>query len=148
MTSPPDLRVRDASAADIEAFVPLLGDLGYPTPADTIRERFARLSANGERVIIAETGGSIVGLMTVHSGLHVLHRPKPVCRITMLVVAERARGMGVGRALVREAERIATEYGCGVLEVTSNLKRAEAHAFYEKLGFDRTSYRFGRLMGD
>ena len=107
-------------------------------------ERLARLASAGERVLVAEQNGRVTGLITVHPGTHVLHRPRPVGRITMLVVATIARGSGVGRRLVQEAERIAHEAGCGWFEVTSNLVREDAHAFYERLGFARTSYRFGK----
>ena len=60
----------------------------------------------------------------------------------MMVVAEAERGRGIGAALVAEAERRLGARGCGLVEVTSNQKRLRAHAFYEKLGYERTSYRF------
>lgn len=145
---PPEIRLRDATAADVDSLAPLLEQLGYPTEVDTLRQRFARVSASGERVIVAEAGADIVGLMTVHPCLHLLHRPRPVARITTLVVRDSARGTGVGRALVGEAERIGRAEGCEMIEVTSNMRRDDAHAFYERLGYDRTSYRFGRKIGE
>jgi ribosomal protein S18 acetylase RimI-like enzyme len=64
----------------------------------------------------------------------------------MLVVAEAARGAGIGAALVAEAETRLAARGCGLVEVTSNIKRLRAHGFYEKLGYERTSYRFAKLL--
>ena len=86
---------------------------------------------------------TLVGAVTLHS-MRVLHRPKPVGRITSLIVDERARGSGLGRALMDAAERALSERGCGLVEVTSHVRRTEAHTFYGHLGYERTSHRFAR----
>jgi len=62
------------------------------------------------------------------------------------VVAERARGEGLGARLVAAAEEMLKARGCGLVEVTSNRKRLRAHAFYERLGYERTSYRFAKAL--
>ena len=66
--------------------------------------------------------------------------------MTALVVDERARGRGVGRALVDASVGWARSRGCVLLEVTSNRRRSDAHAFYEHLGFERSSYRFAKPL--
>jgi PhnO protein len=66
----------------------------------------------------------------------------------MLVVAEGLRGGGIGTALVEAAAERLKAAGCGLLEVTSNIKRSRAHGFYERLGFERTSYRFARILNE
>ena len=95
---------------------------------------------------MAERGG-VIGCLSWHI-TPVVHRPRPVGQITMMVVAEEARGEGVGAALVAEAEARLKAAGCGLIEVTSNVKRLRAHNFYEKLGYERTSYRFARVLQD
>ena len=45
-----------------------------------------------------------------------------------------------------EAEKRLAAKGCGLVEVTSNRKRLRAHAFYERLGYERTSYRFAKTL--
>ena len=64
----------------------------------------------------------------------------------MMVVAEAARSGGVGAALVAEAEARLKADGCGLIEITSNAKRLRAHAFYERLGYERTSIRLAKQV--
>jgi GNAT superfamily N-acetyltransferase len=62
----------------------------------------------------------------------------------MMVVASSARRQGIGRALIEAAEERMIQRGCGLVEVTSNVKLRAAHAFYAKMGFERTSHRFAK----
>jgi GNAT superfamily N-acetyltransferase len=78
--------------------------------------------------------------------MRVLHRPAPVGRISMMVVDERVRNRGIGAALVRAAERLLAERGCYMVEVTSHVRRTDAHRFYERLGYERTSVRLARTL--
>ena len=116
------------------------------SPSADAKRRLARLKKGGEPLLVAERGG-VIGCLTWHI-TPVVHRPRPVGRITMMVVAEAARSEGVGAALVAEAEARLKAAGCGLIEVTSNIKRLRAHNFYEKLGYARTSYRFARQLQD
>jgi ribosomal protein S18 acetylase RimI-like enzyme len=140
----PKLVLRDARPKDAEAIAGLIAALGYEVGAADARKRLAILVKAGQQALVAEKGG-IVGVLTT-SMMTVLHRPKPVGRISMLVVAEEARGGGIGGALVAEAEKRLAAGGCGLVEVTSNRQRLRAHTFYERLGYERTSYRFAKVL--
>jgi ribosomal protein S18 acetylase RimI-like enzyme len=61
-------------------------------------------------------------------------------------VAEDHRNGGIGALLVAEAEKRLTARGCKMVEVTSNMRRERAHGFYEKLGYERTSFRFMKKL--
>lgn len=124
----------------------LLAELGYQATPEAIASRFAGLEGQGEVALVATRGdGPPLGLVTIHV-TRVLHRPAPVGRLTALVVTEDARGKGIGRALVEAAEAILAARGCGLVEVTSHLGLTGAHAFYRRLGYDATSYRFGKTL--
>jgi GNAT superfamily N-acetyltransferase len=83
--------------------------------------------------------------VTLHI-MPVLHRPGPIGRLTAVIVDESVRRMGVGLALVAAAERVLEASGCALIEITSNKKRTDAHAFYERLGYTATSFRFAKTI--
>lgn len=103
------------------------------------------MHGEGRGVLLAELDGVVVGCLST-SVMRVLHRPAPVGRISMMVVDEAVRGRGIGGALVRAAEQALAARGCYMVEVTSNVRRAEAHRFYEQLGYERTSVRLAREL--
>ena len=45
------------------------------------------------------------------------------------------RGAGVGEALIRWALAEARRRGCGLVQLTTDRSRRDAHRFYERLGF-------------
>lgn len=141
----PRLAIREARPADAEAIARLIAELGYDMPAADVRTRLAALRKAGLATLIAQRAKEVVGCLTLDM-MTVLHRPKPVGRITMLVVAERWRGEGDGSALVGAAEAWLKAKGCGLVEVTSNRKRTRAHRFYELRDYERTSFRFAKTL--
>jgi GNAT superfamily N-acetyltransferase len=139
--------IRFARATDVTELARLFGELGYDIPVDVLATRMAAFQDAGEEAIVAEDEASpvhLLGAATLHL-TPVLHRAGPVGRVSALVVEERARGRGIGRALMRAAEQWAAERGCVLMEVTSNMRRADAHRFYEGLGYERTSFRFATV---
>lgn len=139
--------VRPATERDAPEVARLLTALGHPTAAESITSRWKEWIAGGNVVlVVARDDGTLSGVATLHH-MVVLHRPKPVGRITALIVDEPARGRGVGRALVAAAEAELARAGCGLLEITSNARLVDAHAFYEHLGYERTSARFAKMLG-
>jgi GNAT superfamily N-acetyltransferase len=137
--------IRAAKPEDAAALVELLQELGVAAAVGAVTQRLAALADGGETVFVGTRGAEVLGFVTLHV-TPVLHRPTPVGRMTALVVASRARRQGLGRALVAAAERRLAGAGCGLVEVTSNQKLAEAHSFYQQLGYVMTSYRFGKTL--
>lgn len=133
--------IRPATMDDAAALEVLIRQLGYDENAVDIAVRLAEMERAGLVALVAELDGRVVGCLAT-SIMRVLHRPKPVGRISMMVVEKGLRSRGIGAELVRAAEAWLKGQGCGLVEVTSNLKRKDAHRFYERQGFEPTSLRF------
>lgn len=138
-----DCLIRRAAPADSPALAGLIGQLGYDVSEEEVAARLGAMDADGRAVLVAELGGRVVGCLST-SMMRVIHRPAPVGRISMMVVEEGQRGQGIGAMLVAAAEAHLMREGCQLVEVTSNLARERAHAFYERLGFEKTSVRLSR----
>ena len=135
-------RIRAALADDSPQLAALMGELGYPTTGEFIQEKFAQLSStSGTKIVVADYDGKVIGLLSF-SILPLLHLEGGLGRITALVVASQFKGRGIGKRLVAEAEAFAWNNRCARVEITSGEQRAEAHAFYEAIGYKQDSRRF------
>ena len=148
-TATSKLRVRAAVPDDAGVLAPLLGQLGYPVNAAVLVKRMQRMLARDDEIILVAEGApparNTLGLLALHI-FPVLAYDADVAMIMALVVADGARGLGVGRALIERSEAIARERGASRLLVTTHLRRADAHAFYERLGFEHTGRRYVRTL--
>jgi len=138
------MRVRDAEPGDAAGLARLLTDLGYPVEEDAVRARLAAVR-DESRVLVAEEGGPPAGVVASHR-LPVLEHDRPVCLVTVLVVAPGMRRRGVGRLLMDAVERDAREAGCGRVVVGTAHHRTSAHAFYRTRGYDDTGLRFQKPL--
>lgn len=134
---------RPDDAADVAA---LLGELGYSTSPELARERMTALAGDANAVLLAvDASGGALGLIALHR-MPVLHGGGVVAYVTALVTASRARGRGVGRALLEHGERWARAAGAHRLTVTSAERRSDAHAFYVACGMPYTGRRFAKAL--
>ena len=143
---PPKPAIRDAKPADAPRLVELIRLLDREIDEKSVRRNLAKLKKEGETPLVAVLGGQVVGLCGISARV-MIHRDAPIGRISPLVVANEAQGHGLGRMLVEAAEEWMRRKGCKLVEVTSNDRRADAHAFYRHLGFERTSIRFAKPLG-
>ena len=138
--------IRDATPADAAPVAQLLGQLGYPTTEAQARARIETLGGRDDYAVRVFTDGEAilgVGSLQVHPALEI---DEPIGLITALVVGEKARRRGVGRALVADLLEFARARGCARGNVGSGLHRADAHAFYEGIGFTRSGLRFRKTL--
>jgi N-acetylglutamate synthase-like GNAT family acetyltransferase len=143
--SAPKPKIRDAKASDVPRLTELIRELGHEIAEKQVRKNLAALTKAGEPPLVATLDKKVVGMCGVSSRV-VIHRPAPLGRITALVVTREAQGHGIGRVLVQAGEEWMRKQGCRLVEVTSNDRRAEAHAFYRHLGYERSSIRFFKKL--
>jgi len=86
-------------------------------------------------MLIERDGQEIVGFIAFSIRNTILH-PAMSGLIDELVVAEKSRGKGIGKALIRAAAVICKEKGCCELEVSTEKSNSSARKFYKACGFD------------
>jgi GNAT superfamily N-acetyltransferase len=142
----PAVNVRRMADGDAAAVAGLLGELGYPILEDGL---LLRLAAEGEcpsfDVFVLESAGKVVGCLSLTYTPYFADG-SVLCRVTALVVASSQRGRGFGALLVAKAVEEGRRHSCSAVELTAADWRADAHRFYERVGFSRTSVRFVRRL--
>jgi GNAT superfamily N-acetyltransferase len=144
----PDADLRSASLVDADDVAALLGELGYPCDQAEAARRIATITENDRQaLVVGRVGGVVSGLIALDF-MYYLPLGTTTCRITALVVSPSARGQGLGRQLLREAERRARNGGAARLELSSGSQRTDAHTFYKACGFSDGTLRFIKRLGD
>ena len=145
--SPFGADLRSAMIADADDVARLLTELGYPCEIDEAAERIDAIAANDRQaLVLARNAGAVCGLIALDF-MYYLPLGTTTCRVTALVVTPSAQGMGIGRHLLKEAERRARSGGAARIELTSGAQRTEAHAFYQACGYSGSSVRFVKALG-
>jgi GNAT superfamily N-acetyltransferase len=137
---------RAAALSDSAAVAGLVTQLGYPTTPAQMEQRLTRLLADpGYATVVAEASGVVVGIVGAYIGL-ALELDATYARLTGLVVDARWRGRGIGKALMQHIERWCREKGATCVILTSGHHRADAHKFYECIGYASTGIRFAKQL--
>ena len=141
---------RDATEADLPAVVHLLADDRFgagreqdvsPLPPSYLAG-FRAMRAQGGRIILAVQDGTVVGCMQFNVIHGVSQQGQSRAQVEGVRVDSARRGGGIGAAMMRHAIAQARAAGCGVLQLTTRTDRAEAHAFYARLGFAQSHAGF------
>lgn len=141
-----DIIIRPPRETDLYSLSRLMGQLGYPATPEQVRERLAHIDDNpGYATRVAEVDGEVAGMIALQRGWS-LTDDQPCVRVLALVVNASMRGRGVGASLMEAAEAWARERGACAVHLATALHRDEAHGFYERLGFERTGWRFVRRL--
>ena len=150
----PDLIYRDARLEDVPTIL-ILGHAGDARGADTppldpasltdprYRAAFDEISADPRhRLIVAERNNEIVGTLqiSVVPGLPRFGMKRGI--LENVHIRADQRGQGLGSEMVQWAIERCREAGCGIVQLTSNKVRLDAHRFYRKLGFEQSHEGF------
>lgn len=134
--------IREARLSDATALLPLLRQLGYAKLDESeIREKVRLYSAAPNRLLVSENETSVTSFIALHI-FPLFHSPGNAGRIIAFCVDEQFRSQGIGVKMLKAAEDYFLANGCARVEVTSNNRRTDAHAFYLHQGYLGDSRKF------
>ncbi|WP_406426293.1 GNAT family N-acetyltransferase [Streptomyces sp. NBC_01589] len=141
--------LRTATRADLPAVLALLADENRVVdPASVVvdeayEKAFADIESDPRNeMLVLVDGDTVLGCLqaTYIPGLG--KRGEERALIEAVRIRADRRGDGLGRELMKQAVDRARLRGCALVQLTSNKRRADAHRFYESLGFDRSHEGF------
>ncbi len=139
--------IRQAQRTDCARRSELMAQLGYRAAPDLLERKLAAYEATEQNcVLVGVEEGHILGVIVLNVAVP-FHEDGQWGRISALVVADGARGRGVGRALLEAGDAFFRRHGCWHVEVTSGAHRADAHRFYVANGYHDTPKRFIKAYG-
>ena len=141
------LSIRVARESDADAIAQLARQLGYDVDRTLVPARLARiLQRPDHRFVVAEDEGQVVAWL--HALVFEYIESDPFVVIGGLVVDRNHRRKGIGRTLMEDAENWARVRHSPVVRLWSSDARANAHRFYEGLGYRhiKTQYSFAKPL--
>ncbi len=157
------LTIRPALPGDHDALIeqymglnryeePIIGNrvTDYVGAVASLAEAEERLARANGTVLVADLDGRVVGHLFLEfreEPVFVRAELRAYAYVAELFVREAARGNGVGKALMQEAERVAAARGFARLTVQVLAGNAVAEAFYARCGFKALAIELGKPIG-
>lgn len=145
------LSYRDATPADLAFIIGLIFDDAVAETPDRPDEpdhprylaALAAIDADpNQRLLVAEYEGRPAGTLQLTFIPGIARLGESRCLIEAVHIAPDLRSRGLGSQMIRWAIEEARARGCGVVQLTSNKKRVDAHRFYQRLGFAQSHEGF------
>ena len=120
-------------------------ELGYDVNLDIVRKQIRKLTNDNKHNIIIgfenEQTRKIIGF--VHAELYESLYMDTGLNILGLAVNSNFQGQGIGKKLMSAIEDYALKNNISYIRLNSNVRRIEAHKFYESIGYvcDKTQKR-------
>jgi len=152
MDSRVTVSIRKAEARDLADLLAVLSQLAPLDPpldsgSDTIRRAWGEIQSQPLReVLVAEAGGQVVGTVDWYLTPNLTHGGRPYVTIENFVVDSAHRRQGVGTALLNAVIAEAKGAGCYKVQLQSDIKRGDAHRFYEAVGFKPSAQGYRRYF--
>ena len=129
------ITMRIAQDQDYKELSRLSLQLGYPCSPEDCRKFFRHLELDPDHIVyVAQSSEDVIT-----GFVHVFKTKRlfldPFGEIGGLVVDDKFRGKGIGKALLDFSEEWLKEQGCSEMRVRSNVIREEAHQFYLDQGY-------------
>lgn len=141
--------VRMCKFEDAEQLCGLIRDeLGYANiTADKVRGSLQKMLGSDDyfTLVVVKDNGGICGFISAvrEYSLEV----GAYYRILALAVKREYQRRRLGTSLITLVESKARSEGAELVTLSSQFKRTEEHEFYEKLGYEKTSFTFKKKFG-
>ncbi len=148
----PDPLVRSARRDDLPAILALLADddlsQGREGGADdAVAAAFDEIERDPTSTIyVVEEAGQVIGCAQLTCVPGLARRALKRGLVEAVRIASDRRGQGLGRWFMADLVERARAAGCGVVQLTSDKRRLDAHRFYESLGFSMSHEGFKLLL--
>lgn len=150
-----DLSFRRATETDVPAIVALLADdiLGSaretadPESYPQYLSAFRAIDADPNQfLLVVEDGAQIVGTLqlTFIAGLARAGLKRGL--VEAVRVARDRRGEKIGEAMFAWVLEKCRQERCGIVQLTTDKSRKEAHRFYERLGFEPSHVGYKKIL--
>lgn len=127
--------LRNATVNDAEIIRDLLEQMDYPLPVEAVTAKIEQIIPDPkEELIVAEFEGKVAGFLHMTYMLQ-LGLIEDVAFINYFCVDASVRSKGIGKLLEEAAVQLAKEQGCIRIELFSNIRRVDAHRFYDRQGY-------------
>ena len=140
--------VRTCRIDDAEQLCGLIrNELGYADiTVDNVRSSLKKILSNNDYfTFVAEDNSGICGFISAVREFSL--EIGEYCRVLALAVKKEYQGIGIGTALITLVESNARAEGAKLITLSSQFMRTAAHEFYEKLGYEKTSFTFKKKFG-
>jgi ribosomal protein S18 acetylase RimI-like enzyme len=138
-----EMEFREAVLSDLNGILDLYPQLNPENarfPTDSARLIWDQILSNpAYRYFVAVDGGKIVASCNITLVSNLTMGCRPFAVIENVVTDNDYRGRGIGTKIIEMAVSFAKKSDCYKVMLLSSVKRTDAHAFYEKLGFNGTS---------
>lgn len=143
----PEVMIREAAEGDLPAILTLYAqpdmDSGEVLDLLDAQRMFQRIHTYPNyRVFVAEHEGVIIGTFALLIMDNLAHLGARTGIVEDVVVSSTWQRRGVGKQMMQYAIVRCREYQCYKLMLSSNLKRRDAHRFYESLCFKPHGYSY------
>jgi GNAT superfamily N-acetyltransferase len=143
-----EVEIREAKKTDFNEIYPLFEQL-WPAKAinrPELEKAFVRgAESDNDEFFRAMLDDKIIGFCAYAIVINLWQEGR-IGYIYAMVVDEKYRGQGVGTKLIRAALGKAQEQGLKRMELDSGFPRERAHAFYQRLGFEKRAYLFSYIL--
>ena len=139
-----EIEIRDANLEDLPFIVGLIDSDTISTSRDPARASnladqragFDAINADrNHRLLVVELGGQRIGSFQLSFIPGVSRQGVWRGQIEAVRIAPEHQGRGYGSEMMNWAVEQCREHGCGLVQLTSDTARADAHRFYLSLGF-------------